>query len=149
MLTATDESWSNRISYYMMNSDETVGRYPDGSNQVYLMNLPTIAKANTISSYAVHLSGDDPSGIHEMVMPNAADISMSYVRNRLIISSNQSIAAAKLGIYNITGQLLSQQTVSITNGYAEQTLDALPSGCYIARLSDGSGHHATCKFIKK
>ena len=149
MLTAADESWSNRISYYMMNSDETVGRYPDGSNQVYLMNLPTIAKANTISSYAVHLSGDDPSGIHEMVMPNAADISMSYVRNRLIISSNQSIAAAKLGIYNITGQLLSQQTVSITNGYAEQTLDALPSGCYIARLSDGNGHHATCKFIKK
>ena len=62
---------------------------------------------------------------------------------------NGSIAAAKLGIYNITGQLLSQQTVSITNGYAEQTLDALPSGCFIARLSDGNGHHATCKFIKK
>lgn len=149
MLTAADESWSNRISYHMMKGEETVGRYPDGSNQIYLMNIPTIAKANIISSYAEHLSGDEPSGIHEMVMTNATDISMSYIRNRLIISSNLSLTAAKLGIYNMTGQLMSQQTVSISSGYTEHTLDALPSGCYIARLSDGNGHQATCKFIKK
>ena len=149
MLTAADESWSNRITYYMMNSDETVGRYPDGSNHVYLMNLPTIAKANIISSYAVNLSGDDPSGINEIVMGSTANLSISYARNRLIINSDLPVTSAKLGIYNITGQLLSQQTVSLINGYAEQNLDALSSGCYIARLSDGNGHQATCKFIKK
>ena len=150
MLTATDESWNNSISYHqMMKSDESVGRYPDGSNHVYLMNIPTIAKANILSSYVVNLSGDDPSGINEMTMTNTASISMSYARDRLIINSDLSLPAAKLGIYNITGQLLSQQTVSLTNGYAEQSLDALSSGCYIARLSDGNGHHATCKFIKR
>ena len=149
MLTAADESWNNSISYHqMMKSDESVGRYPDGSNHVYLMNLPTIAKANILSSYAVNLSSD-PSGINEMTLTNTANISMNYARDRLIISSDLSIPAAKLGIYNITGQLLSQQTVSLANGYAEQNLDALSSGCYIARLSDGNGHQATCKFIKK
>ncbi|MBR5038510.1 MAG: lamin tail domain-containing protein [Prevotella sp.] len=150
MLTAADESWNNSISYHqMMKSDESVGRYPDGSNHVYLMNIPTIAKANILSSYVVHLSGDDPSGINEMSMTNTPSISMSYARDRLLINSDLSIPAVKLGIYNITGQLLSQQTVSLTNGYAEQSLDALSSGCYIARLSDGHGHHATCKFIKR
>ena len=45
--------------------------------------------------------------------------------------------------------MLSGQAIDLTGSYAELSLDELTSGCYIARLSDGNGHAATCKFIKK
>ena len=68
LLTAEDESWSDKLSYTSqdgseMKSDETVGRYPDGSNNVYVMNVPTIGQANLYSSYAICLEMSDPSGI--------------------------------------------------------------------------------------
>ena len=51
MLTAADGSWNDVLTYPAHNSDQTVGRFPDGSNNVYVMNIPTIAKANITSSY--------------------------------------------------------------------------------------------------
>ena len=51
MLTAADGSWNDVFSYPKHNADQTVGRFPDGSNNVYVMNIPTIAKANITSSY--------------------------------------------------------------------------------------------------
>jgi hypothetical protein len=51
MLTAADKSWTDRFVYAAHTSDQTVGRYPDGSNDVYVMNIPTIEKANVVSSY--------------------------------------------------------------------------------------------------
>ena len=51
MLTAADGSWNDILTYPAHNADQTVGRFPDGSNNVYVMNIPTIAKANITSSY--------------------------------------------------------------------------------------------------
>ncbi|MBR6182765.1 MAG: lamin tail domain-containing protein [Prevotella sp.] len=53
MLSAADDSWSDVLSYPTHKADETVGRYPDGSNTVQVMNIPTIEKTNITSSYAV------------------------------------------------------------------------------------------------
>jgi hypothetical protein len=55
LLTAADESWTDRLTYTMMTGDETVGRYPDGSQQVFTMNIPTIAKSNVYSSYVTEI----------------------------------------------------------------------------------------------
>lgn len=63
LLTAADESWYDHIVYTVMKSDETVGRYPDGSNSVITMNVPTIAKANICSSYATEISQPVLAGI--------------------------------------------------------------------------------------
>ena len=52
LLSADDQSWTSRLTYAAHNEDQTVGRYPDGGNQVYVMNVPTIAKSNIMSSYA-------------------------------------------------------------------------------------------------
>jgi hypothetical protein len=52
LLTAADGSWSDLLTYNAMNADETAGRYPDGYDDVFTMNVPTIAKANITSSYA-------------------------------------------------------------------------------------------------
>ena len=51
MLTAADGSWTDHFTYGPMKGDETAGRYPDGADEVFAMNIPTIAKANITSSY--------------------------------------------------------------------------------------------------
>ena len=53
MLTAADQSWSDCLTYAQHQSDQTVGRYPDGQNDVFVMNIPTIANSNIASSYMV------------------------------------------------------------------------------------------------
>ena len=63
LLTASDDSWSDRLSYDEHKSDETVGRYPDGGDMVYIMNVPTIGKANMISSYSIIVDQPEPDPI--------------------------------------------------------------------------------------
>ena len=65
-LMAADGSWTDRLVYTAHESDQTVGRYPDGSNQVYVMNIPTIAKTNIFSSFAVDVEQPVITGISEM-----------------------------------------------------------------------------------
>ena len=65
LLTAQDDSWSDRLFYDEHKGDETVGRYPDGGDMVYIMNNPTIEKANMISSYAIPVIQPEP----EIIIP--------------------------------------------------------------------------------
>ena len=149
LLTAADESWSDRISYTSMRSDETIGRYPDGSSHIVTMSMPTIAKANITGSYATEVVQPDMTGIHELAVDATMGLSLHSVANRLIVRSTLPVAATRMTICNLDGRALDTQAIDLTNGYAELSLDGLSSGCYIARLSDGNGHSATCKFIKK
>ena len=55
VLTAADESWSDIFTYTRHEGDQTVGRYPDGAADVFVMNIPTIAKANITSSYVIQV----------------------------------------------------------------------------------------------
>ena len=149
LLTAADESWSDAISYTAMKSDETVGRYPDGNNDVITMNVPTIAKTNISSSYAINVNQSGLTGISDMAIDNTVDISIRYTADRLTIRSTTPVPVAKINIYNLAGQSVDVQAIDLNSGYAEVSLDGLSSGCYIARLSDGNGHSTICKFIKK
>lgn len=63
MLTAADKSWSDRFVYAAHTSDQTVGRFPDGSNNIYVMNVPTIEKSNITSTYLVPVEQADLTGI--------------------------------------------------------------------------------------
>lgn len=59
-LTAADRSWSDTLQYCVHDGNSTVGRYPDGGKNIYLMDVPTIGKTNQLSSYDVnqYLIGD-------------------------------------------------------------------------------------------
>ena len=148
LLTAADKSWSDRISYMPMNGDESVGRYPDGSSNVVTMNVPTIAKSNLAGSYSTVISQPEQTGIDD-IHDITTGLSMRYVVGRLVVRSPFSNGSAKMDIYNVAGVSFGSRNVSLYGGYAELSLDELPSGYYIARLSDGNGHTTTCKFIKK
>ena len=83
MLTAADKSWSDHFTYAAHTSDQTVGRFPDGCNDIYVMNVPTIARTNIATSYFVPVEQPDLTGI---------DIAQ--------ISNHKS----QISIYNLAGQ---------------------------------------------
>ena len=51
MLTANDDSWADTLTYKAHSKFQSIGLYPDGGNRSFVMNLPSIGKANKLSSY--------------------------------------------------------------------------------------------------
>ena len=97
VLTAADESWSDEFVYTRHKSDESVGRYPDGANDVFVMNIPTIEKPNIKTSYLV-------------TVEQPASTSIQGVRT---YPSNTNDA-----IYNLSGQRVDEtyRGIVIRNG---------------------------------
>ena len=108
-LTAADHSWSNTLSYCVHNSDESVGRYPDGGKRTYLMTRPTIAATNTLTSYSEWLFGFDDNFDEETFLTGLESAPLLSGEG----SDDDSSA-----IYNLAGQRLSktQRGLNIVNG---------------------------------
>ena len=148
-LMAADKSWTDRITYPAHSSDQTVGRYPDGSNNVYLMNVPTIAKANLTSSYAVVVEQPSTSGINDITTDMASTvISTRYTLGSLLIRTTATTDAVRVTIHNLSGQAVSTTTAELSGGTAEVSVEQLAPGVYVATVTDDNGHTTTCKFIK-
>ncbi len=148
LLTAADNSWTDRLVYASMKEDETVGRYPDGNRNVYVMNYPTIAKANITTSYQVDVEQPATNGVHDLLAANVGGLSACYAAGKLAVRS-QATGQVSVSIYNLAGQPVDRMSAVLRGGYAEVAVGQLPSGCYIARVTDASGRHASCKFVKK
>lgn len=50
-ITAEDGNWADVLTYNSHSGRESFGRYPDGGNTTYKMYVPTINKANQLSTY--------------------------------------------------------------------------------------------------
>ena len=148
ILTAADESWSDKFTYTQHKSDESVGRYPDGTSNVIVMNVPTIAKANMTSSYATFVSQPYDVGIHDIAIDATESLSISYLQGSLAIRST-SAERLQVRISNLAGQSVTSLQTSLSGGYAEVSVEQLPAAIYIANVTDQQGHKATCKFIKR
>ena len=51
VLTARDHSWADTLEYKTHTGFQSVGLYPDGGSNSYVMNRPSIGKTNNLSSY--------------------------------------------------------------------------------------------------
>ena len=148
ILTAADESWCDQITYALHQGDQTVGRYPDGNADVFVMNIPTIAKPNIMSSYATVVEQPHGVGIHDIMADAMESISVRYGEGNLIISST-STGSLLVKVVSLSGQSIISLPVQLTGGYAEVPVEQLPTGVFIATVTDHQGHKATCKFIKQ
>ena len=146
MLTAADESWSDLITYTEHQEDQTVGRYPDGASDVFVMNVPTIAKANITSSYLTEVIQPQETGIRDLMADATEDVSISYHLGSLVISCSQT-DDLQIKIVNLAGQTFMNAPVQLSGGYAEISVSQLPAGVYIANVTGKHGQKAACKFI--
>jgi len=148
VLTAADQSWSDRLSYGLMAANQTAGRYPDGGSRVYLMNIPTIGQANVVSSYVEPVVQRDETGIHDMAALATNPLTVAYSGSQLIVGSPVA-ARVIVSIASLAGQQVSRTSRQLSTDYCRMGVDHLAPGIYVATVSDDAGHKATCKFIKR
>lgn len=107
------------FSYPIHDGDQSVGRYPDGSNDVYLFRRPTIDKANSLVLSDIFLKTD--TGLpqtDEIIL--GVDFAEGQTNNR------QGEGALQAGYYNLYGMYLGEEA------------RGLRPGLYVVRMQDGS-----------
>lgn len=153
-ITAADDSWTDVLYYPAHDGKHTVGRYPDGSENVFVMNIPTINKTNIRSSY-IEAYDQIAVGL-QSTSDNSPSLRLRYAGGRLTLRS-ETVEHAIVTIYTADGREVMQSTAYLIGGYAEVDCHTLPSGTYIVRAtavgpssSVGSSlvSPTTTKFIK-
>ncbi len=146
VLSAADGSWEDHFVYGPMKSDETAGRYPDGTDNVITMNVPTIAHANITSSYAVSIEQPATDGISDLALSPA--FSIQYAAGRIIVSGAAD-GAVRVSIVSLAGQQRAGLSANATGGRAIVSTGQLTAGAYAAVVTDARGHRAVSKFVKE
>ncbi|MBQ2951156.1 MAG: CotH kinase family protein [Prevotella sp.] len=147
MLTSADEAWRDTLFYPQHADNVTVGLYPDGGNDVYVMNLPTIGASNRISSYAEFLIESElPSGIEQIRKPEGTNLYATYRNGQLTIMGEESARVA-FSLYAATGQNVLTTSTVLIGGQATIPVSGISSGIYIIHLHDNHGNVFKQKII--
>nr|MCR4921078.1 T9SS type A sorting domain-containing protein [Bacteroidaceae bacterium] len=127
---------------------QSVGRFPDGGDSLYVMPHPTIAHENMLSSYATRWepTTTDPDGI-DFKQSHMAGISLAYSHDALIIKSEEDMHPV-LRIYSTGGQLVLSQQLEMSSPHERITISPLAPGIYVAQLEDNDGNRCSIKFSK-
>ena len=147
VLTAADNSWQDQFYYPLLKEDQTAGRWPDGCDDVFVMNIPTIARPNLKTSYLTDVDQSNFTGIEDVMAESANSMSIVYSAGSLIING-QGSERMQVTIYNLAGQTVFSASTLLNGGYAEIPLYMLSEGVYVATVSNAKGHKTNCKFIK-
>ncbi len=129
LLTAADKSWADTLSYCVHTGYQSVGLFPDGSSNVYVMNRPTIGQTNVLTTAA--LSYEEPK-IEPQPIPDTiegvddTDMALHYKNRALTL---EGVPYARVDIYNTSGQLVMTARL---NAATSLSLANLPQGIYVA-----------------
>ena len=110
ILSAYDESdsvllWRDEIVYSAHNDDKSFGRYPDGSDKLHVMHIPTPGNTNLYSSYNTFVTNDTVTGYH------IEDIITSVAKNL-----EETKEVISVTYYNLKGVETSKNFNELTNG---------------------------------
>jgi len=72
---------------------------------------------------------------------------VQYAQRQLVVNGSND-GELTVSIVSMAGQQLSSMTVQLANGTARIPVSTLPSGAYVAVVTDANGQKATCKFVK-
>ena len=105
ILSASDGSWHDTLTYCAHLPAETVGRYPDASRNVYLMTRTTIERTNQLTTIAATVDQPAESAIQQVLSDDILD--------------------DRYSIFDLNGRLVREGRGSLSEN--------LPSGVYIVR----------------
>ena len=149
-LTAADRSWTNELYYTAHDANSTVGRYPDGTADVYTMDVATIAETNMLTSYLVQIDQEEhkqPTGIKAPVIASANGFRIVYGSGLLLIKSEENESAI-VEIFTTDGRMVDRMPVSLQHGTTRVSVAHLPSGFYVARATSEQSTSVSCKFMR-
>lgn len=153
LLTAEEGEWADTLQYCAHDGICSVGLFPDGSNNVYAMNIPTIGERNRIHmDDTVHielLPEQKPieDAINTLIAHNG-DMSIGFDGQNIFVNSDEN-KTCTLVVYTAAGQATKNETMRLSNGQAESYVGNLPAGVYIARAKNSEGEVCSCKFVIK
>ena len=154
-LTSADQAWTDTLYYEPHLGLESVGLYPDGNSEAYIMTHPTIAKPNIINSYAQWVekpeetesekpgTGDDNS----IESTTATSLGMHYRDNTLHLHGTNGIVVT-FALYDTTGRRHQYLVTELTGGHATISIANLAQGTYIATVTTAEGDTQVLKLKK-
>ncbi len=148
-LKAADKSWTDEVYYGAHDANTTVGRYPDGGTDIYMMNVTTIAAPNLLTSY-MELTDQEELKIAtgtRMTIASANGFRVRFGSQQLLIKSEDA-TSADVAIYTPDGRIVERAFVDLYNGTARLSVAHLPAGFYVVRATDEQGNHVGCKFMR-
>ncbi len=113
MLTAADGSWSDTLNYCLHTNQESVGRYPDGGDSLYVFNSLTPGQPNRLTTYTQHYTQPYIEYITDHQTEAQADVSKQYI------------------VYDLHGR-------QVARGEGALEINNLPSGMYIVKRGSQS-----------
>ncbi len=151
-LTRLDENkdvlWHDKITYTKHSSVGTFGRYPDGSNETYLLNRNTFSGSNLFSPYDIK-SGSGLTGGKVTDKDYDINIYYNYGYSTLCIEIKEGFSSNQdLIIYNLVGYAERNYTIpKETSNYSIDVSD-LSNGYHLVSLICPNGKKVIMKFIK-
>lgn len=149
LLTSENEEWCDTLIYPPHNSDISVGLYPDGGKDVYIMTKQTLAATNVINSYSeLWTEPIIPNSIHDVHINRNGGLSIAFNGNEVEVRSEER-EIVSINVYNISGQLCLQKSLTL-NGYSQiVSLSTLPEGTYVVKATDSEDNRCSIKIFKK
>ncbi len=130
LLTAEDHAWADTLVYCAHDGYHSVGLYPDGGSELYVMERSTIGKPNMLTTLATAWEEpvvEQPDAIRQQA---DNDFELAFDGTSLTLHGAD---AARLDIFNTAGQLVMTTRIRAA---APVALTALPHGLYIARAKN-------------
>jgi hypothetical protein len=124
-----------------------VGRFPDGTANVYLMNVVTIGKTNVYSSYVTKVEQSDPNNVGSTLIASSNGTRIYYAAPCITLKSEEA-KWARVDLYTSDGRLVDQQTVTLNHGKGRLDVSHLAPGFYLAQAIDDQQVRVACKFVK-
>ena len=149
VLTSEDLCWQDTLIYCAHDGNQTVGRFPDGGAQLYVMSNPSICKQNTMNSYTKEwIVPDEYNGISETLIAHSGGLGINCSAGMLNLKSEENPDVV-LSIYTLGGALAMQKKLRLETGHAQESILMLMPGVYVARMRDSEGNECSTKFVKK
>lgn len=129
LLTAVDQSWADTLVYCRHDGFHSVGLFPDGSSDLYVMERPTIGQTNVITTNALVWNEPEVHAAVDGIRTITEDNLLAFDGRALTLHAP---AAARLDIFTPSGQLV--HTARLTPAVPHD-LTFLSRGIYIARAT--------------
>ena len=147
----TTSAYADTLHYDAHTGIQSFGRYPDGGNDTYVMNLPTLAKANQIGSYdTLYVAPEEvpePDAIRTYTKEGG--ITIACVDGTINVKSEDA-PIARVAIFSTSGMKMPVTPfMRAGNQFAAVNVATLPRGIYIAAATTASGDECRTKFVIK